>query len=178
MDRKVTFYSEGTPCVGILGLPDDYKSGDKRGAVIFCHGFTGVKEMYLPENAKRLQAEGYVTLNFDYRYFGESGGEPRCRLIPMAQVADIRNAITYMQGLPEVNPDRIGLYGTSFGVPMSSIRLALMNARSALSLSLVLATANGSFAWVQTLMPLCPRCRKPRPSLSRAAMSPTCKPHV
>lgn len=115
MDRTVQFYSEGTPCVGILGIPDDYKAGEKRGAVIFCHGFTGVKEMYLPNNAARLRAEGYVTLNFDYRYFGASGGEPRCRLIPMAQVADIRNAMTFMQGLPEVNPDRIGLYGTSFG---------------------------------------------------------------
>jgi fermentation-respiration switch protein FrsA (DUF1100 family) len=115
MERQVQFYSEGTPCVGILGLPDDYQAGEKRGAVIFCQGFTGVKEMYLPKNAERLRAEGYITLNFDYRYFGESGGEPRSRLVPMAQVTDIRNAITYMQTLPEVNPDRIGLYGTSFG---------------------------------------------------------------
>ncbi|HXG22854.1 MAG TPA: alpha/beta hydrolase [Methylomirabilota bacterium] len=115
MERKVQFYSEGTPVVGILGIPEDYKAGEQRGAVIFCQGFTGVKEMYLPKNAERLRAEGYVTLNFDYRYFGESGGEPRSRLVPMAQVADIRNAITYMQTLPEVNPDRIGLYGTSFG---------------------------------------------------------------
>jgi len=115
MERKVQFYSEGTPVVGFIGIPDNYKPGEKRGAVIFCHGFTGIKEMYLPNNAERLRAEGYVTLNFDYRYFGESGGEPRCRLIPMAQVTDIRNAITYLQSLPEVNPDRIGLYGTSFG---------------------------------------------------------------
>lgn len=115
MERKVQFYSEGTPCVGILGLPDDYTPGEQRGAVIFCHGFTGVKEMFLPQNAERLRAEGYITLNFDYRYFGESGGEPRSRLVPMAQVEDIRSAMTYMQSLPEVNPDRIGLYGTSFG---------------------------------------------------------------
>jgi fermentation-respiration switch protein FrsA (DUF1100 family) len=115
MERKVTFYSEGTPCVGILGVPDDYKPGEKRGAVIFCHGFTGVKEMYLLKNAERLRADGYITLNFDYRYFGESGGEPRSRLVPMAQVTDIRSAMTYTQSLSEVNPDRIGLYGTSFG---------------------------------------------------------------
>src|SRR5256885_9550676 len=80
MDRTVQFYSEGIPVVGILGLPDDYKPGEKRAAVIFCHGFTGVKEMMLPKNAERLRAEGYLTLNFDYRYFGESGGEPRSRL--------------------------------------------------------------------------------------------------
>jgi fermentation-respiration switch protein FrsA (DUF1100 family) len=115
MERKVQLYSEGTPVVGVLGLPKDYKSGEKRAAVIFCHGFTGVKEMWLPENAKRLRAEGYITLNFDYRFFGESGGEPRSRLIPQAQVMDIRSAITFMEHQPEVNPDRIGLYGTSFG---------------------------------------------------------------
>lgn len=115
MERRVQFYSEGVPVVGILGIPDDYRPGEKRAAVIFCHGFTAVKEMWLPQNAARLRAAGYVTLNFDYRYFGESGGEPRCRLIPLAQVADIRNAITFMQQQPEVNPDRIGLYGTSFG---------------------------------------------------------------
>ena len=77
MDKKVQFYSEGTPMAGILGLPDDYQTGEQRAAVIFCHGFTAVKEIFLLDNAKRLQADGYITLNFDYRYFGESGGEPR-----------------------------------------------------------------------------------------------------
>ena len=115
MERKVQFYSEGMPVVGVLGVPDDYKPGEKRAAVIFCHGFTAVKEMWLPNNAARLRAEGYVTLNFDYRYFGESGGEPRSRLIPQAQVTDIRSAMTFMQNQSEVNPDCIGLYGTSFG---------------------------------------------------------------
>lgn len=115
MEKKVQFYSEGTPVAGIMGFPEDYQAGEQRAAVIFCHGFTAVKEIFLLDNAKRLQADGYITLNFDYRYFGESGGEPRSRLIPMAQVTDIRSAITFMQHQPEVNPDRIGLYGTSFG---------------------------------------------------------------
>ena len=83
MDKKVQFYSEGTPVAGIMGFPEDYQVGEQRAAVIFCHGFTAVKEIFLPDNAKRLQADGYITLNFDYRYFGESGGEPRSRLIPM-----------------------------------------------------------------------------------------------
>src|SRR5439155_954543 len=90
---------------GVLGVPDDYKPGEKRAAVIFCHGFTAVKEMWLPNNAARLRAEGYVTLNFDYRYFGESGGEPRSRLIPPAQVTDIRSAMTFMQNWSEWRPE-------------------------------------------------------------------------
>src|SRR2546426_3469556 len=113
MERKVQFYSEGMPVVGVLGVPDDYKPGEKRAAVIFCHGFTAVKEMWLPNNAARLRAEGYVTLNFDYRYFGESGGEPRSRLIPPAPGADIPSAMTFMQKQPEGEPDFIWLFGAS-----------------------------------------------------------------
>jgi len=58
MERTVQFYSEGIPVVGILGIPDDYKAGDKRAAVIFCQGFTGVKEMFLPimPNGSALKA--------------------------------------------------------------------------------------------------------------------------
>jgi fermentation-respiration switch protein FrsA (DUF1100 family) len=44
MERKAQFYSEGIPVVGTLGIPDDYKSGEQRAAVIFYHGFTAVKE--------------------------------------------------------------------------------------------------------------------------------------
>src|SRR5205809_7655455 len=114
MERKVQFYSEGMPVVGVLGVPDDYTPGEKRAAVIFCHGFTAVKEMWLPNTAARLRAEGYVTLNFDYRYFGESGGEPRSRPIPQAQGTDIRSALKVLQNQPEVNPGGSGLYRTRF----------------------------------------------------------------
>lgn len=71
--------------------------------------------MILPEVAARFALEGWVCLIPDYRYFGGSGGEPRGRLLPLAQVADIRNAITYLAQFPEVDPGRTGLFGTSFG---------------------------------------------------------------
>ncbi len=51
---------------------------------------------------------------FDYRGFGESEGE-RGRLLPYEQVRDIRNSITFMETLEEVDPERIGLWGTSYG---------------------------------------------------------------
>jgi acetyl esterase/lipase len=38
----------------------------------------------------------------------------RTRLIPMKQVEDYRNAISYLQGEPGVDPDRIGIWGSSF----------------------------------------------------------------
>jgi len=65
MQCKVQFSSEGVPVVGIIGVLEDYRPGDKRAAVIFCQGFTAIKEMWLPNNAERLRAAGYITLNFD-----------------------------------------------------------------------------------------------------------------
>jgi pimeloyl-ACP methyl ester carboxylesterase len=82
---------------------------------VLCHGFTGVKGMALPDVGARLAAAGYHALAFDYRFFGESGGEPRGRIIPLEQVRDIRAAITYAQTRPDVDPGRIALWGTSFG---------------------------------------------------------------
>jgi fermentation-respiration switch protein FrsA (DUF1100 family) len=58
---------------------------------------------------------GYVALTFDYRFLGESGGEPRRQIIPMLQIEDIRNAVTFLQHQSEVYADRIGLLGVSLG---------------------------------------------------------------
>lgn len=115
MEKDVTFYSEGVPIRGDLGFPDDLEDGQVRGAIAFCHGFSITKDIWFPAYAERFRQEGYITLRFDYRFFGESGGEPRQRLIPQAQVTDARNAAMYLRGLDEVDADKVGLYGTSFG---------------------------------------------------------------
>jgi fermentation-respiration switch protein FrsA (DUF1100 family) len=114
VERKVGFYSAGLKLAGIVRIPGDYKKGERRAAVVLCHGFTGIKEWLIPPYAEAFTKAGYVTLTFDYRGFGESEGI-RGRLIPMEQVEDIRNAITFMETLDEVDEDRIGLWGTSFG---------------------------------------------------------------
>jgi acetyl esterase/lipase len=56
---------------------------------------------------------GYVVLAIDYRSFGESEGKPRGQLFPMMQVEDFRNGVSFLQRLPGVDPDRIGIWGTS-----------------------------------------------------------------
>jgi dienelactone hydrolase len=110
-DSTVTFYSDTHRLAGILTLPDG--PGPHPG-VVLCHGFTGIKELILPYYAARFADAGFAALAFDYRGFGESEG-PRGRLIPLEQVNDIRNAITFMEAQPEVDSSRIGLWGTSFG---------------------------------------------------------------
>lgn len=114
MKEKVSFFSEGSRIAGVLYTPRDVSDG-KRPGVVLCQGFSAVKESFLPAIAERLADAGYGALIFDYRYFGESEGEPRERLLPLCQVEDTRNAITFLQLQPWIDAERLGLYGTSFG---------------------------------------------------------------
>jgi len=114
MDRRsVEFFSEGSKIAGDLYLPEGADAG-KLPCVVLCHGFAGIKEVALPAYAVRFAREGFAALAFDYRGFGASEGA-RGRLVPQEQIADIRNAVTFAQSLGEVDPARIGLWGTSFG---------------------------------------------------------------
>jgi fermentation-respiration switch protein FrsA (DUF1100 family) len=115
MRKNITFTSKGLRCRGWLYVPDDLAEGQKAPTVVMAHGFSGVKEMILPDFAERFVAAGFVTLAFDYRYFGDSEGEPRSQVLPLEQVEDVRNAITWVSGQPEVDPQRMGLWGTSYG---------------------------------------------------------------
>lgn len=115
MEKPVRFYSQAVPMAGVLFLPDNLRKGEKRAGIVLCHGFTAVKEVLLPEVARWLAGLGYVTLTFDYRFLGESGGEPRRQIIPLLQIEDIRNAVTFLQHQPEIDPERLGLLGVSLG---------------------------------------------------------------
>ena len=54
-------------------------------------------------------------MTFDYRSFGLSAGEPRQVVSVRRQLADIRAAIAYLRSRPEVDPDRVALWGSSLG---------------------------------------------------------------
>lgn len=114
MKRPVAFFSEGCKLAGDLYVSDNLGPGEKRGGIVLCHGYTGVKDLYLPDNARVLNEAGYVVLTFDYKGWGASEG-PRSRLAPFSRVADVQAALTYLGLQPEVDAGRLGLYGTSYG---------------------------------------------------------------
>jgi hypothetical protein len=120
MEQAVTFHSRGLKIAGVLFSPEDVPPGERRPGVVLCQGFTGIKESFLPPFAQRLAEAGFFALTFDYRYFGESQGEPRFQLLPHCQVEDTRNAIAFLQLQTGVDPERVGLYGTSFGGAIAS----------------------------------------------------------
>lgn len=114
MKKPVSFYSEGFRLVGDVYYPDGLKPDERRAGVVLCHGYTGVKDLYLPDNARVLNEAGYVAMTFDYKGWGDSEG-PRSRLAPYSRVADVQAALTFLATLPEIDAGRLGIYGTSYG---------------------------------------------------------------
>jgi fermentation-respiration switch protein FrsA (DUF1100 family) len=108
----VEFEAEGVTLRGWLYTPDG-ASGPVP-AIVMAHGFSAVKEMYLDRFGEAFAAAGLGALVFDHRNFGASEGEPRQEVDPWAQVHDYRHAITYATTRPEVDAERIGIWGTSY----------------------------------------------------------------
>ena len=58
MKRAIEFYSEGFKLCGDVYVPDGLAAGETRSAILLCHGYTGVKDLYLPDNARVLNEAG------------------------------------------------------------------------------------------------------------------------
>jgi len=117
VEEAVTFESDEVPLAGLVARPAGL--GERRPAIIIMHGFGGHKDG--PQQRWSVKAYtdwGYVTLRFDFRGCGDSGGE-RGRVLPHDQVADARAAVGYMTARPEVDANRIAFSGTSYGATVA-----------------------------------------------------------
>jgi uncharacterized protein len=83
-------------------------------AITMAHGFAGTREHGLEHFARAFATAGFVVLVHDHRNFGTSGGDLRGDVDPWVQIRDWRRAISYLEARPEVDPARIGLWGTSY----------------------------------------------------------------
>jgi len=131
--RGVNIMSEGTRM-----WADVYaragSDGKKLPTIIMSHGWGGVKAALRPDAVKFAKA-GYLVIAIDYRGWGTSdsrlilaGPRPEKRdgkfvaevrevrevVDPIDQTADIQNAIHWAVGDPQCDPDRIGLWGSSY----------------------------------------------------------------
>ena len=134
----VTIWSDGTRMAGDVYRPKNLKPADKLPAIVFVHGTGGVKKApFSIQLGTAFAQHGYVFLNFDYRGWGESESrllmlekmpEPdekgeltvkvravRWQMDFQDQTTDVRNAIAFLTGEPNVDRERIGIFGTSYG---------------------------------------------------------------
>jgi len=119
MTERVQFTSSGLKLSGLLQLPPDYKRGERRAAFLVMHGFGSNKQSEGMRIAADLYASlGYAALRFDFRGCGESEGT-RGRVICLEQVDDARAALEFLRDRPEIDPQRIAVYGHSFGAAVA-----------------------------------------------------------
>ena len=105
--------SDGDECVGYLYKPKGITS--KLPCVVMVNGFSGTMDWLLPAYAERFAAAGMAVLMFDYRSFGESKGQPRQLVSVLRQRQDARHAIAFARNHPDIDAERIALWGTSLG---------------------------------------------------------------
>ncbi|KAH7080867.1 Alpha/Beta hydrolase protein [Paraphoma chrysanthemicola] len=103
---------------GLFYTPANYSVGEKLPCVVITHGFSGVRDGGLTAVGEYLTSNLPITcLVFDNRGFGRSDtgvGQPRLEADAFFQTKDISDGITYSQTRPEVDPAKIGIWGSSF----------------------------------------------------------------
>lgn len=149
--KQITFYSDGMPCYGRLFFPSGFSPRNKTAAVVVGHGINA-QAVGIEKYAARFAERGLVAMAIDYRTYGYSGGdvlllEPdttndsravwekdariqikRTNLNNFRETEDFRAAISYLQSEPGVDPDRIGVWGSSNGASVV-LMVAALDAR-------------------------------------------------
>lgn len=112
MREDVEFNADAVTLRGWLYIPDGTSGAAP--AVVMAPGLSAVKEMHVDRFAEAFVDAGLVALVYDNRNFGASDGDPRQEVDPWAQVRDYRTAITYAATRPEVDAERIAVWGASY----------------------------------------------------------------
>ena len=141
--KEVVYYSEGVACYGKVFYPKGFDATKKTPAVVLGQGWAGT-HVSIEKYAAAFAKHGLVAMAIDYRGWGNSEGtarvispvnlgggmekdEKRHEIVKNATVwikrtkldardqqDDYRNAISFIQGEPGVNPDLIGVWGSSY----------------------------------------------------------------
>ncbi len=111
--EEIRFPSAGEECAAWLFRPDGVDAPVP--CVVIGSGISCVRDQGLDRVAERFAAAGFAALAFDYRHFGDSGGEPRGLVTGARQQADFRAAMAAARGIEGIDPERLVLWGYSLG---------------------------------------------------------------
>ncbi len=116
MFQNVEFQSEGASLRGRLYLPDmnsDTVRGGKCPVVVMAHGFSATLTMATDKYAEAIRGAGFAALLYDHRNLGISDGEPRGEINPWIQARGYRDAINFVSNRPEIDGNRVAVWGDS-----------------------------------------------------------------
>jgi fermentation-respiration switch protein FrsA (DUF1100 family) len=110
--ERVEFACDRLTLVGDLRAP---AAEHRLPGLVFTGPFSGTRDQVTGSYAARLANEGFVTLSFDHRNFGESQGTPRRAEDPQGKLRDLRAAVSVLRADPRVDPDAIAAVGICLG---------------------------------------------------------------
>lgn len=142
-EQRVSFFSEGTRVAGILRRPDS-QSGPAPG-IVQGPGWLGLADAKLyVRYHKALTDAGMTVLIFDYRGFGDSGGD-RGALSPGMQLQDLINAVSYLETDDAVDQSAIGVFGSGGTGGGNAVLLAAADSRVKCAVSQVPVADGGDW---------------------------------
>lgn len=111
MYELVEFPSEGVILRGrYYGAPSDGLAP----CLVMAHGTTATISMVAEDYAEAFLRAGMNVLLYDHINFGGSDGVERQQINPWLQGRGYRDAVTYARKRPDVDPDRVALWGDSY----------------------------------------------------------------
>jgi dienelactone hydrolase len=141
--KEIVYYSDGVPSYAKIFFPKGFDATQKTPAIVMGQGWAGC-HVSIEKYAAAFAKHGLVAMTIDYRGWGNSSGNvrlispvdmgggmekdetrhtiienatvwvKRTKLDAADQQEDYRNAISFIQGEPGVDPDRIGVWGSSY----------------------------------------------------------------
>ena len=123
MRTDIEFPSGNNTVRGWLFTPDEGEGPFP--TVVMAGGWCYVKEIVQPRYAQMFADNGIAAVLFDYRNFGDSGGDRRQHIDPNMQIEDYRNAISFAETLDVVDSTRIGSWGLSYSGGHSLVLAAI-----------------------------------------------------
>lgn len=113
------YESEGLKIYGLLTIPDGEMPEGGWPAIIFNHGYIPpdvyrTTERYIAY-VDRIARSGYIVYRIDYRGHDRSEGEANGAYGSPDYTIDVLNAVASIKKHPQVNPEKIGMWGHSMG---------------------------------------------------------------
>jgi dipeptidyl-peptidase-4 len=123
--------NDGVPLPATWVLPPDFNPRKRYPAVISVYGGPGKRSVIdvFPRRLDEyfLAQQGIIVLKVDHRgsgHFGKQGMEAMYRCLGKWEIADYCSAASYLQTLPFVDENLIGITGSSYGGYVAALALA------------------------------------------------------
>ena len=148
----VSYMSDGLRLFGLLTVPTGNKPAGGWPVILLNHGYIPPAEYSTEQSYVRevnlFSAAGYIVFKPDYRGNGNSPGSPSQVYISPDYVTDSLNALASVKRYPDVNPDKIGVWGHSMGGNITLHELVISHdLKAAVLMAGVVGSYSGILDW-------------------------------